>query len=107
MTEEKQAIEFGPNGAVLNSASISEELSEKYRNPSEHWSDTFLLKPQTWPPSALAMALAGAFLMGMSFAAEDRSTLPFWLHPGSVILIVVASWWRMIWFKYFGGRSRN
>lgn len=107
MTEEKHAIEFGPNGAVLNSESISDELAEKYRSPSEHWSDPFLLKPQTWPPSALMMALAGAFLLGMCLASDDRSNLPQWLNAGPVVLFVGASWWRMIWLRYFGGRSQN
>lgn len=101
MSKHKEPLEFGPNGAVLNSDGISEELAEEYRKPSDHWSDAILVKPTKWPPSALLLAFGGTFLMGMRFATEDQSNLPIWLSLGPILLIVSAGWWRVIWGKHF------
>ena len=101
MSKNKEPLEFGPNGAVLNSDGISEELAKEYRKPSEHWFDAILVKPTKWPPSALLLAFGGTFLMGMRFATDDQSNLPIWLSLGPILLIVSAGWWRFIWGKHF------
>lgn len=101
MSKDKHPFEYGPNGAVLNSEGISKELAEEYKKPSDRWLDAISMKPQKWPPSALLLALGGAFLMGMRIARDDQSNLPIWLSLGPILLIVSAGWWRVIWSKYF------
>ena len=101
MIKENASIEFGSNGAVLNSDSISDELAEKYRAQGEHWSDAVLLKPSKWPPSALIMAFGAAFLLGMRVSTDGNSDFSRWQEVGSLALIVAAGWWRVIWCRKF------
>ena len=101
MSKEKNPIEFGANGAGLNSGSISDELAKEYIKPRNHWSDALLFKPAKWPPSALVLALGAAILLGMRLSIDGESHVSRWLEAGSLVLIVTAGWWRVIWQEHF------
>ena len=101
MSKQNEPIEFGPNGAVLNSENISDELADQYRTQQPNWLEAILFKPSVWPPSALIMAFAGAVLLGVRVALGGGSQDARLLEGGALALIITAGWWRLIWQKKF------
>ncbi|MEO0550486.1 MAG: hypothetical protein AAFZ91_11250 [Pseudomonadota bacterium] len=89
--------EFGQNGAVLNSDTMSDGLREKYE-ASFRKQIKGEARPRVWPQSAIAMLALGAFLIGMAFATGD-TLFSITSLPGFG-LIVAAHVWRSYWGKH-------
>lgn len=93
---------FGPNGAVLNSETMSSEFRSEIE--SYDWKDEFRsnYKPKTWPHSAIFLMLIGCGILGYNFAllqsggAAQSSIL---LNLVGVCFIGLGQGWRRIWEK--------
>ena len=101
MGEPMTPTEFGPNGAVLNSETMTPALRKKYLDQTGALYD----QPKVWPQSAIYMVILGGVLGGIGLASlfiENSPTLLAALPGLGGIVMGIAQYWRSRWAKRRG-----
>lgn len=102
MSKDNFTPEFGPNGSVLNSSSMTENMRREYEY--YEWKSEFrnLHKPKTWPSSAIFLLLVSGALLGAAltqYFSDEVSSSTAILLIGSLALSAIARAWRHVWEK--------
>lgn len=102
MLSQQNTPEFGQNGAVLNSGTMTRDLRQDYENRA--LKDRLKVTPRVWPHSAILLIVAGAFLFGMHYAmrhADGNTAEAFWLGIIGMGLVFSGFAWRYCWNRFF------
>ena len=106
MEKQVSPPEFGSNGAVLNTGTMSGDIKARYERATHE--NAAGLHPQTWPVPALALMIAGAFTTGIAFGMDrfEHQQDPVGIIPIlGVAAMFTAQVWQFIWNKKRSNRQ--
>ena len=94
--------EFGANGSVLNSDTMTDELRQKYEKGDNGFGRRAASTPKTWPLSAIWMICLGSALAGYAIATYPTERSSWWffgLVVSANVMMALGQLWRHHWEK--------
>ena len=94
--------EFGANGSVLNSDTMTEELRQKYEEGENGFGGRGARTPKVWPLSAIWMICLGSAVAGYAFAKLQADESSLWILTLVIIanvMMAISQLWRHHWEK--------
>jgi len=94
--------EFGANGSVLNSDTMTDELRQKYEEGENGFGFRDMRTLKVWPQYAIFMMCFGSALAGYAFAKLPSNGSAWWilnLAGFACTVLLIGRLWRHHWEK--------
>ncbi|NQY40391.1 MAG: hypothetical protein HRT80_09865 [Henriciella sp.] len=98
--------EFGENGSVLNSDTMTDELRQKYDEGENGFGWRGRSTPKVWPLSAIWMICFGYALAGYAIG-KAPSLNSIWWFLGLALLAQMIVWLGQIWRRHWEKRQKK